>query len=299
MATHLIIKLGALGDFVQATTAFRAVRLAHADDQLILLTTKTYVDFAKRLALFDDIWIDSRPLFFEFKKLINFRSQVEKACINRIYDFQGVDRTQIYQWILKGTYQTWIGFTNNMAHIHPQKRFEILLNKYGVKDFSNALDLSSMSDNRLIEQPQKPYILIVPGASMAHKGAKKWPEENFAELAKRIMHKGYAVVIIGGAGESFPIITQQCSKAINLVGKTSFYEVIGLGSKALLTIGNDTGPTLLAASGGSPTMTFFSKFNPPNKGGPVGDQHHQIYQENLKTLSVDDVWQKFTAFKHT
>ena len=57
----LVIKLGALGDFVQALGPMRAIRDAHADAPLVLLTTEPYANFARASNLFDDIWIDSRP----------------------------------------------------------------------------------------------------------------------------------------------------------------------------------------------------------------------------------------------
>lgn len=293
---HLVIKLGALGDFVQATTAFKAIRLAHPSDKLFLLTTAPYIDFAKRLGFFDDVWIDKKPSIFNLKKLFDFRKHISGYSIDTVYDLQGVDRTQMYKWVLKGVYKQWVGFSNNMAHIHPQNRFETLFAMHDVANFSNALNLSFIGTDLYALELLKPYVLMVPGASMAHNGAKKWPEENFAKLACLIAQNEMDVVIVGGVDENFSKITAQCPFVKNLTGKTSFYDVIGLGKRATLTIGNDTGPTLLAASGGAPTVTFFSKHNPPNKGGALGVNHHQIYKSDLSTLEVDEVWNKVKPF---
>ena len=60
-ARLLVIKLGALGDFVLATGAFAAIRNAHPDDQITLLTTAPYAEIAEASRYFDEVWIDERP----------------------------------------------------------------------------------------------------------------------------------------------------------------------------------------------------------------------------------------------
>ena len=57
----LVIKLGALGDFVQALGPFAAIRRHHADARVTLLTTAPYEELAKALGFFDDIWTSGRP----------------------------------------------------------------------------------------------------------------------------------------------------------------------------------------------------------------------------------------------
>ena len=43
----LVIKLGALGDFVQALGPFAAIRRHHADARVTLLTTASYEELAR------------------------------------------------------------------------------------------------------------------------------------------------------------------------------------------------------------------------------------------------------------
>ena len=51
----LVIKLGALGDFVQALGPFNAIRKHHASRQIVLLTTPPFVSLAEASGYFDDI----------------------------------------------------------------------------------------------------------------------------------------------------------------------------------------------------------------------------------------------------
>ena len=43
----LVVKLGALGDFILALGPFAAIRTAHADAEITLLTTAPFVDLAR------------------------------------------------------------------------------------------------------------------------------------------------------------------------------------------------------------------------------------------------------------
>ena len=57
----LVIKLGALGDFIQALGPMAAIRKHHPDAHITILTTKPFENFAKDCGYFDEIWLDERP----------------------------------------------------------------------------------------------------------------------------------------------------------------------------------------------------------------------------------------------
>jgi len=59
----LVIKLGALGDFVISLGAMKSIRQKHPDAHITLLTTKPFKFFAQQSQYFNDIWVDERPKF--------------------------------------------------------------------------------------------------------------------------------------------------------------------------------------------------------------------------------------------
>src|SRR5207245_844289 len=61
----LVIKLSALGDFVQALGPATAIRRHHARDEITLLTTRAFAELAQQSGLFDRIAIDRRPKLFD------------------------------------------------------------------------------------------------------------------------------------------------------------------------------------------------------------------------------------------
>src|SRR5215471_14975786 len=62
----LVIKHGALGDFVQAMGAAAAIRAHHQGAEITLLTTAPFADLARSSPYFDQVWIDERPGRFDF-----------------------------------------------------------------------------------------------------------------------------------------------------------------------------------------------------------------------------------------
>ncbi|MBT3396405.1 MAG: ADP-heptose--LPS heptosyltransferase, partial [Alphaproteobacteria bacterium] len=72
----LVIRHGALGDFVLSTGPFRAIRSHHLADHITLLTTSPFKELAETSGLFNDVWIDSRPSAFAPWKWFALRRQL-------------------------------------------------------------------------------------------------------------------------------------------------------------------------------------------------------------------------------
>ena len=56
----LVIKHGALGDWVLATGCFAAIRRHHRSAHVTLLTTPAFADLGARCPWFDEVWTDER-----------------------------------------------------------------------------------------------------------------------------------------------------------------------------------------------------------------------------------------------
>ena len=68
----LIIKHGALGDFILSFGPFAAIKKYHLRDYLVLLTSRKFVDFAKESNCFDEIIEDNRSSIWDLNFTIKF-----------------------------------------------------------------------------------------------------------------------------------------------------------------------------------------------------------------------------------
>ncbi len=111
---------------------------------------------------------------------------------------------------------------------------------------------------------QRPLVALNTGATNSR--AKCWPTDRFAELAGRLNKELNAqIVLIGGQAERdyADNVFRQIGKrhTVNLAGKTSMPELIGLLAECDLLVSNDTGPAHVAAALGTPTLTIFGPTN--------------------------------------
>jgi ADP-heptose:LPS heptosyltransferase len=89
----LVIKLGALGDFVQALGPAAAIRAHHPDAAITLLTTAPFAELAGQAPYFDEVWVDERPRLATPRALLALRRRLRTAGFARVYDLQTSDRS--------------------------------------------------------------------------------------------------------------------------------------------------------------------------------------------------------------
>jgi ADP-heptose:LPS heptosyltransferase len=305
----LVIKLGALGDFVIALAAMKHIRQAHPGVRITLLTTPPFEALARASGYFNDIEIDGRPEGFgDFWSMIR---RLRRTHYDRVYDLQTSSRTNFYFQLLRPFPPPWSGVAfgcslphrnPDRAHMHTLERQADQLKAAGIWPdaptgpgaYAPPPDISWVTGKspppRLLTTAsgQRPYALLVPGAS-AHRPEKRWPVERFAELGSALKQMGLEILIIGGPQESaLAHAIQRKVQARDLTGHTDFSQVAALGARASIAIGNDTGPIHLIAASGAPTMVLFSSASDPALCGPRG--HVAVMQSaNLDELAMEPV----------
>ena len=183
----LIIKLGALGDFVQALEPMAAIRRHHQDAQITLLTTKPYADLAKGSGLVDEIWLDTRPSWFQLSAWFTLRQRLRTAPFDWVYDLQTSDRSSFYfRLFWPGPYPSFSGIARGCSHPHlnaerdfmhttDRQREQLLL--AGIKDVPEINLSWAKSDIAGLGLTQT-YALLVPGGA-AHRPGKRWPAAHY------------------------------------------------------------------------------------------------------------------------
>ena len=298
----LVIKHSALGDIILATAPFAAIRQAHPQAHITLLTTKPYAKLLEKSGYFDEIWIDTRPKLYQIAALYKLIKKISDARFERIYDLQTSSRSSLYFHLLPKKTE-WSGIAKGASHchntiertkLHTIERQKQQLAIAGINNVQQPCINWLVADIAKFNLPEK-YALLVAGGS-PHRPEKRFSADNYAKLANWLVKLGITPVLIGTQAEAEVIgeIEQYCPQAINLLGKTDFAEIAELARNAIIAVGNDTGPIHIIAAAKCPVLVLFSQFSNPDLCAPIGGNVSIIRKTNLAELDLYEVenWAK-------
>ena len=133
-------------------------------------------------------------------------------------------------------------------------------------------------------------VALIPGGA-AHRPAKRWPVERYAELAALLAGRGVTPVVLGGASESDlgEAIRARVAEARDLTGATELADVAAIGRRALWAVGNDTGPMHLLVTAGAPATVLYSEASDPRRTAPRGACVLILRRSDLTDLPMAEV----------
>ncbi|MFN3504760.1 MAG: lipopolysaccharide heptosyltransferase II [Caldimicrobium sp.] len=156
--------------------------------------------------------------------------------------------------------------------LHQRDYYLYLIEKLGFKAKKKDLILPLKEEKILeaknflkrkgLEVGKSPLILIAPGA--AYGPAKKWPEECYKKLAKKLVKKGFNILIVGSEAEKKlgDYIKDGSEGIFNLCGETKITTLAGIFWLANLLISNDSGLMHLGAALKIPQIALFGSTDP-------------------------------------
>lgn len=285
----LIIKPSSLGDIVHALPVLAALRRA---------CPKTKIDWMVRTelaGLFECVeGVDNVVLFDRrtmgrwyapraWRETSDFLRRLRKGRYDLVIDLQGLLRSGLFSWLSGcrvriGLQEAREGARLFYTHTAPMPTsayildiYDALLKMLGFSIEPLCFPLHSRQQDReavaaLLRTDgaaNRPYAILAVGSAHPR---KCWPAERFAQVAA-FLHRqaGLAVVLSGSAGER--PLAEQIKDAAGvpasvLAGRTSIPQLTALLEGAAVVIGNDTGPTHLAAALNVPTVMIFGPTNP-------------------------------------
>jgi heptosyltransferase-1 len=123
------------------------------------------------------------------------------------------------------------------------------------------------ADRMLPSGGSQPAVVINPGAGW---GAKRWPAERYAVVAKGLADRGLHVLVNAGPGEEAlaDAIAQGTGGAAAPL-TCSLAQLIAFTRRIALCVGGDTGPLHLACALGRPVVGIYGPTD-PSRNGPFG-----------------------------
>jgi ADP-heptose:LPS heptosyltransferase len=296
----LIIKHGALGDLIQITNALKSIRHKYPESKITLLTDIKFKFFSDRIIFIDEIIYENRPSFLRIDEWLTIILKIARRNFNIVFDLQNSDRTSVYYFFIRlfNSKVIWSGNRKGGKYKYHPKNFESVPIKDRIKNqlalmnieiYDNP-DISWMLNKNIINLPNNDFVILLPGSSLEHKH-KRWPAEKFAELANHLKERNIDSIILGQShseGEELKKIKLLAPKIIDFSNQ-DLDCLATTASKAIGAIGNDTGPTFIAAAVGCPITWLLSSHTDPNITQLLGSKVNTLKKDNISDITTDEV----------
>lgn len=271
-APLLVVKLGALGDLLLADGALRDIRAHHAGERVVLLTRRPFAALMARCPHVDEVIVDDNAPRWRLDRMAALARTLRAHGFAHACDLQNSRRSAFYRrWLLPGVpWSTGESASGRGAAATPVlERHAVQLAAAGI-----APDRTRAPYPDWVAQPlpdaiaarlRPPYAVLLPGASARHPG-KRWP--GYAALAPLLEADGLQVVSVPGPDEMAALDAMPGEVLLDDGRPLSIPLLATLLRGARLVVGNDSGPTHLAAHLGCRGLALFDgRGNPPAQTG--------------------------------
>ncbi len=267
MKRVLVIKLGALGDVVIATSVLRRIQLSYPGSELWLLTAE---EFAPVFADWPGLHVHATPrrgLWHMLQLLRWLREQRFEV----IFDLQSNDRSALLcafsgAPVRVGNHPRY-PYTHHPATRHAKEepgftRLQLMLQAAGLPEAEARPYLPTGDQERRLVQAwlqqqalkDARFVLMHAGASPRWP-AKRWP--HYGQLAASLERRGLRVVWLGAAADRSVNEGLARATGIDATDRFPVGALAELARHARFALTNDSGPMHVLAAAGIPVYAFF------------------------------------------
>ncbi len=274
----LVIKHGALGDIIQGFDAFASLRAHFPDAYIAVLTTPVFAGLLSASGWFDEVLVDRRKPVWNLASTFSTLSHI-RAGWTQIIDMQCSRRTARYarfapagaRWF--GTAPAATDRLPDFTGVNNADRMLITAKLAGAPPIAASVDwmLSAPLPQTAQHLVPNSYGVLFAGCSLA-KPQKRWPAEQFAQIARFAAEQGITAVLAGTKDDraANDALKRHFPDVLDLTGQTDLMSLARLLASARFVIGNDTGPVFMAAKCGVPTLMVMGEDTNPDMSAPVG-----------------------------
>ena len=298
-----LLRASRIGDFLCATPAFRALRMALPDADITLITLPMLREIAQRLPYLDRIvefpgYPGIAEQLFDAEHAIQFLREMQAEQFDLAIQMQGTGVNSNPFMLLLGARRT-VGFVRpgegagllDAALSYPKHLHEIhcvlaLTTFLGIPEQGEQIVFPLHAEDLgraecLLKNAASPLIGLHPSA---RDEARRWSPDRFVAAGSLLLHRhGGTVIVVGEAQdrEQGVTIAQRIDgPCLNLMGQTSLLTLGGVLSQLAVLLTNDSGPAHIAYALGTPTVTIFGASSPA-LNGPLQPEPFRIIVQRV------------------
>jgi ADP-heptose:LPS heptosyltransferase len=294
----VILKASRIGDFINTTPAFRALRQALPEAEICVITLPMLLDIAERCQYIDRClpfpgYPGLAEQFFKPTRALSFFQEMQAQQFDLAIQIQG---TGVYSnpfMLMLGAKYT-AGFVRiddppgllSAALPWPTTGHEVRRN-LALTEFLGAPTIGELPEfplweedhaaaDKLLWDVPKPWIGI---HTSARDHTRRWPVQRFIRAAALLQQRfGGTILLISELRdrEALELAAQETgAPCLNLAGRTTIPVTGAVLQRLSIFLTNDTGPAHIAYAVGAPTVTIFGGGD-PNRNGPLTRGPHRI-----------------------
>jgi heptosyltransferase-2 len=278
----LIIKLGAIGDVVMASSLLHTAREKYGKDceitwmcgKIVLPLIKTFDNIDKietidekalltgsifrKMGVLLSVWIKFLGKHYDDVIIPYFDKRYKLLALTmrtpNLRTFNGKDRisTVISERYFAVEYAKLLSGTDD-SNVHQPVLASVKLPEPG-KELAE-----------IVKSLPTPAVLIAPAGAknlINYDSLRRWPIENYVILVELLNKNNITPVLIGSKGDSWAEEYFKGTRHISIIGKTSLTDLLHIYNKSKLLITHDTGTMHLAKLTGLNVITLFGPTNP-------------------------------------
>jgi len=169
VAKVLIIRFKPIKSFMQSVPSFAAIRKHHENDEISILTEKSLIRFCKKSGFFNKVWLDSKPLWFEPRGIIDIVKRLKRGNFDFVYDLDNSARSEWYFRLIGRKKPKWnSSIIDWCSHPYIEESKDVLhfqdtlQNQLAVAGITKVpdIDLSFMEKPNVREHLPQNYVMI-------------------------------------------------------------------------------------------------------------------------------------------
>jgi lipopolysaccharide heptosyltransferase I len=298
----LILKPSSMGDIVQALPVLTALREGRPEARVWWMAAKPFTGLLEDHPRLEGVIPFDRKRYAQawwnpaaMRDLTRFLRDLRRREFTLVLDLQGLLRTGLFARLCGA--RTRVGFaaarelapifyTHRVvvprADMHSVDRYLLVARAVGLSAprATDHLPVTAAARARARQMLAEGGLargesFVVVGAD-ARWASKLWPAERYARVIDRVRAEtgGRAVLVGGPGGQAVAgrIREAAAETPLDLVGRTTLKELVGLIAEARVMVTNDSGPMHIAAAVGTPAVAIFGPTS-PDRTGPYGPGH--------------------------